>query len=180
MQLAVRRRVHLPQLIFLLLQRFIEGAALPDSFLRVVIQMDLHPKPLFLYKIRLSIGLSRPQAGGGAVDQFLSVLVDQFLAEFQMPGKRDNKTASFFHQIFHVLFGVKATVHNKPCLLAADQIIVLYHVFQMGLIRNAAGIDPVIQRQAGFFSVIHPQIDLRQLFFIPVVAPLQALHALAV
>ena len=50
----------------------------------------------------------------------------------------------------------------------------------MGLIRDAVRIDKVIQRQHGLFAIVHAEIHLRQLLFVPVVPPFRIQKAFTV
>ena len=50
----------------------------------------------------------------------------------------------------------------------------------MCLVRNAAWVNSVIQRQTAFLTIVHPHIDLRQFLFVPVISPFQLPNIFAV
>ncbi|MCB8818530.1 hypothetical protein LJE72_23990 [Desulfosporosinus sp. SRJS8] len=73
-------------------------------------------------------------------------------------------------QIDEVPFAEKPSVHHKPRVLNADLLASFHHSDQMRLVGDTAIVCAVIHRQFRRFSIIHAQVDLRELLFVPVIA----------
>lgn len=98
------------------------------------------------------------------IHNLLTVFPNQFLSIFQVPGQRDHKPVSAISQTLKILLAAKSSVHHKAGTLSIDRIVACNHIIEMRFIGNASGIHSVLQRQAGFFSVVCPHIDLKNRF----------------
>ena len=180
MQLLVWWLLHPFQIILLGFQQLIQRCAFPKGLCRVIVQMNFHSESQRCGFVALSIGLPRPKAVLRVVDKLRPMLLYHLLAVFQAVRKGDDKPVSTPCQELQILLAVKSPVHDETSAFPIDKLVVRNHIFQVRLVRYAPRIHPVVQRKAGFFSVVHSHVDLGKTLLVPVVPPLHLSDVLAV